>query len=193
MNFKLGSFIKFFSPYKKTISLVLIVAAIAIILSFAVSMWLGKLVNLNLPSIGSITTLGVEAYWDANLTDKIDEGEKVDWGTILVGSTNNVTIYLRSVSNIPTHLGIEITNLTFSSANETVLYPPQNISSYMHLTWNYNGDLVNPNDVIPVNLTLRAEYSSDFINYLSSNNIRSFSLNIIINTSEYENNLYPTR
>ena len=171
---------------KKTILLILAVASITLLISTTISILLTRTGHLDIPSLGTIKTLGVEAYWDQNLTDKIDEHEKIDWGTLWIGSSNNVTIYLQSISNIPTTLNPPIiANLTFNSTNQTVILPPQNISKYMNLTWDYDASVVSPHDSIQVTLTLRAEYSLDFINYLNAKDINSFNLDILISTTEY--------
>lgn len=173
-------------PSKKTVLLILTVASITLLVSTIISTWLTRTGYLDIPSLGTIKTLGVEAYWDANLTDKIDEDENIDWGTLWIGSSNNVTIYLQSISNIPTTLNPPIiANLTFNSTNQTVILPPQNISKHMNLTWDYDASVVNPRDSIQVTLTLRAEHSLDFINYLNAKDINSFNLDILIQTTEY--------
>lgn len=183
MKHHLDSLIKFLHPSKKTVLLILIVVVITVILHTFIAIWLSKF-YLPIPSLGTIHTLGVEAYWDANLTDKIDEDEKIDWGTLWLGSSNNATIYLLSLKN-DTILSLTKANLIFYDTDETAIQPPTNISTYINLTWNYNGTIASVGDKIPVTLTLSATYSMDFILYLIENNIKSFSLDIIISTTEH--------
>jgi hypothetical protein len=185
MRHPLNSLAKILHPSKKTVLLVLAVVAITILLSTIVSIWLSKVTNLKVPSLGTLKTLGVEAYWDANLTDKIDVDEKLDWGTLWLGSSNDVTIYLLSISNIETTLNQSKANLAFHNASEVAIHPPNNIATYMCLSWNYNGSRVKPSEVIQVTLTLSADYSSDFISYLVESDIKSFSFDILISTTEY--------
>jgi len=172
-------------PSKKTILLILAVASITILISTIISIWLTRIGNLDIPSLGHLRTQGVEAYWDADLTNKIDEHDIIDWGTLWLGSSSNATIYLLSISNIETTLNLTRANLKFYDINEVALQPPTNISDYMDLAWNYNGSTLGPGDDIQVTLTLSADYSQNFIDYLIKYDVRSFSLDILIHTTEY--------
>jgi len=176
---------KFPHPSKKTVLLVLGVVAITILLSTLISIWLSKVTNFKVPSFGTLMTTGVEAYWDADLTDKIDINEKIDWGTLWLGSSENVTIYLLSISNIETTLNQTKANLAFYNVTEVAIHPPNNIAAYMNLSWNYNGSVVKPGDVVQVTLTLSAIYSLDFVSYLIENGIERFSFDIHIYATEY--------
>ena len=158
-------------PSKQTLLLIATVAAATIIITTFAAIWLSKILNLSIPSLGTIKTLGVEAYWDRNLTNKT---ETIKWGTIWPGSLHNTTFYIRSISNIETKLKLNTTN-----------WNPSDLSSYMNLTWTYNGTVVSPSEVIEVTLTLSASSSYSFIMYLLTNDVKQFSLDIIINTQEY--------
>ena len=165
---------KFLRPSKRTVLLILVVVVTTIVISAAVSILLQRTTNLYLPSLGTIKTLGVEAYWDANLTDKINESEEINWGTLWIGSSNNITIYLRSISNVESTLYVNATN-----------WNPANLSKYMNLKCPRNGTTVQPGEKIQTTLTLSAPYSSDFILYLIANDVKEFSVDVIISTSEY--------
>jgi len=158
-------------PSKKALLLIATVAAATIITTTFAAIWLSKILNLNIPSLGTIKTMGVEAYWDRNLTNKT---ETIKWGTVWPGSSHNTTFYIRSISNIETKLKLNTTN-----------WNPSDLSSYMNLTWTYNGTVVSPSEVIEVTLTLSASSSYSFIMYLLTNDVKQFSLDIIINTQEY--------
>ena len=166
----LNSFISFLLSSKRIILLIIITAIITIIISATISMWLSRTLHFNVPSLGTIKTLGVEAYWNRNLENKT---EIIDWGTIHVGSSRNVTFYLRSICNVETTLYLNATN-----------WNPANISNYMSLSWNYNGTIIHPGEIIQVTLTLSASSSDAFLVYLITNDVRQFSLDIIIGTSE---------
>jgi len=156
---------------KKTLLLIAATAATTILISTLIAIWLTKTTTINVPSLGTIITLGVEAYWDQNLTNKT---QTINWGTIYLGSTQNATLYIRSISNIETTLNLNTTN-----------WNPTNLSNYMNLTWNYNGTTIHPNQVIQVTLTLSAPPSISFIQYLITNDIKQFNFDIIISTKEY--------
>ena len=184
MGHPFNFFTKFPRPSKKTVVLVLAVVAITVLLTTIISIWSSKVTNLKVPSLGTLMTLGVEAYRDVNLTDKIDQDEKIDWGALWLGSSNNVTIYLLSISSIETTLNKNKTNLEFYNASGVAIPAPNNIATYMNLSWDYNGGIVEPGDVIQVTLTLSAYYSRDFASYLIEKDIKSFSFDIHIRTTD---------
>jgi len=172
MRSKIHSFITFLRSSKKTLLLILIVAVTSIAITTTISILLSKIDNLHVPSLGTIKTIGVEAYWDPNCENKTGT---IDWGTVQPGSSQNVTFYLLSISNVEAILHLNTTN-----------WNPTNISNYMNLSWNYNGTTVHPGEIIQITLTLAAPSSSDFILYLITNEVKEFNFDIIIiSTSKY--------
>lgn len=176
------SFDEFLRPSKRTVLLILVVAVITIVIGTLVSILLQRTTNLSVPSLGTIKTLGVEAYWDRNCEN---ETKEVKWDTIWLGSSQNVTFYLRSISNIETTLNLKAMNWSFYNRDKIVVLPPANISQCMNLSWNYNETTIHSSEIIQVTLTLSASSSDSFISYLITNDVREFSLDIIITTSEY--------
>jgi hypothetical protein len=61
---------------------------------------------------------------------------------------------------------------------------PVEISDYLTISWDYNGTLINPDEIIPVTMTLSASSSDDFVNYVVSNEIRRFDFVIHIVASD---------
>jgi hypothetical protein len=152
--------------HKKTLLLILIVSTTTILTNTAISMWLSNFHNLTLPTIGTIKTIGVEAYWDPNCENKT---ETIDWNTVWPGSTKNVTLYIRSVSNVKTALHLNTSNIT-----------PANVSEYLNLSWNYDGTPLNPDGIIQVTLFLSASGDYSFARYLATNKVKDFSIDIHI-------------
>ena len=146
------------------------VATVTILLSSALSIWLNEVTDLYIPSIGNVKTIGVEAYWDENIENKT---EAINWDLIWLGSSKNVTLYLRSASNVETVLQLNTSN-----------WNPKNISKYMILTWNYNGTPVQPSKVIHVTITLSAPLSKPFIEYVLANDLKKFTFDIVIRATE---------
>lgn len=163
----LDSFVKSLRHQKKTILLIVGVAAITLSLSIIIPILLDTMTHLNFPSIGTIHTIGVEAYGGDMKTS--NGTSYLDWGTVYPGLTVNATFYLRSISNVRTTLSLNTTN-----------WNPTNMSNYMPLSWNYSGANINPGEVIPVNLTLSVSSSDAFINYLITNNVTIYSFDITI-------------
>jgi len=159
-------FFTFLRQHKKTLLLILIVSTATVLISSAISIWLSDFHNLTLPTMGNIKTIGVEAYWDPNCENKT---VTIDWSTVWPGSTKNVTLYIRSVSNFKTTLHLNTSNIT-----------PAKVSEYLNLSWNYNGTPLNPNEIIQVTLFLSASGDKSFIRYLINNDVTDFNIDIHI-------------
>jgi hypothetical protein len=111
-----------------------------------------------IPSVGTIKTVGVEAFWDINCTSRVTE---IDWGRVEPGYHVNATIFLRNEGNAPITLSLRTEN-----------WSPSNASDHMTLSWDYAYQTVDPGAVVKVNLTLAV--SSDIIG------ITNFTFDIII-------------
>lgn len=161
----------FLNRSKKTLFLILIVALASVALTTTISIMLSKTSNFTLPSLGTVKTIGVEVYWDQNLENKT---ETINWDEVWVGSSKNVTVYIRSISNYQIILNLNATD-----------WNPTDVSDYMNLSWDYNGTLLNPGETIPVMLTLSIPSSYSFVNYLIDNDVQNFNVDIhIIAASE---------
>ena len=125
--------------------------------------------DVYLPSLGTIKTIDVEIYWDPNGENK---RETLSWDEIKTG-TVNTTVYVKSVSNFRVTLNLNITD-----------WNPVEISDYLTISWDYNGTLINPGEIIPVTMTLSASSSDAFINYLVENEINRFDVAIHIVASD---------
>lgn len=166
-----NSFIEFLRHSKKTVLLILIVAAITLILSTLISMLLSRIYNYDLPSLGTIRTTGVNASI-----------QFIDWGTIYPGTLTNRSFYVQSQSNIETTLNLTAANWTFrdSEGNNVTGSLPIKPAEAMNVTWNYTGTLVSPGEEIYVTITLWASDDARFINYLIDKKVEEFSFDIHI-------------
>jgi hypothetical protein len=143
------------------------VVAITVIFHALIASWLSKSYNLKIPSMGTIYVTGVEAYGgDINSTNG---SLTVDWGVIQVGSSNSVSFYLRSVSNVPVILALSPDN-----------WVPRSIEPFMPVSWNYTGNQIAPGEEISIRIDLKTTTTSAFVDYIVSNKVTffSFSLNI---------------
>jgi len=173
---QLHSFYCFLKASYKTLVLVAIVAIISIASSTLVSMMLSYSdYDVYVPSVGTIKTLDVETYWDQNGENKREtlswdeiKIEKISWEEIKIDPLNT-TVYVKSVSNFKVTLDIFLTD-----------WNPAEISDYLTISWDYNGTLINPGEIIPVTMTLSASSSDDLINYLVENEIKQFEVLIHI-------------
>jgi hypothetical protein len=141
---------------KKSIQIVVACLAFAIIIVVGVSAWVSQTWYIH--NNATMKTVGVEVYWDQALTENV---ASIDWGIFEPGQNKTVRVYIKSVANVPSTLNMSTSN-----------WLPSNASLYITLSWSYNGIVLNPNDVIPVDLTLAASPSIT--------GIKNFSFDITI-------------
>jgi hypothetical protein len=89
---------------------------------------------------GAVKAIGVGVYWNSDGTNMVTS---INWGTLEPGSSTNRTCYIQNEGNSASTLSMNTTN-----------WDPTNASDYISLTWDYGGQLVNPDEIIPVVLTL---------------------------------------
>ena len=132
---RIRSFFGFMKASYKTLFLVAIVAIISVASTTWVSIFLGESDSeINLPSLGTIKTIEVEPYCDANSKNKRETLswdeitiEKLEWDEIRTELVST-TVFVKSVSNLKITLSIFLTN-----------WDPVEISDYITISWNYNG------------------------------------------------------
>jgi hypothetical protein len=117
-----------------------------------------SLIDRTIGNKGSVKAIGVGVYWDENCTNEVSF---IDWGVIEPGFSENVTVYIRNEGNSLTSLSMETTN-----------WNPSNASQFITLNWDYNGQQINPNEVIKVTFTLSVSASIE--------GITSFSFDLVI-------------
>ena len=168
-------------PRKETILLILVVALLTVLITASISLLLEKYDNTRIPSLGTIRTIGVEAYGGSLI--QLSNGDKtLDWGTIYPGTFTKRSFYLKSQSTVPITLQLSTSNWTLLDVNgenaTDFLNMPLNES--LRITWDYNGTPLSPNEEIYVTLTLNATDSIEFVDYLIDYQIREFSFDTII-------------
>ena len=151
---------------KKPRSIVALVLA-CVIFSALITITVSKSLDVIIQNSGRITVIGLEAY--GGDISSANGDFLVDWGTIYVGSSRSVLFYLRSVSNVPTTLIFSVDN-----------WEPKGLEAYMHISWNYSGTQVAPGEEISVRIDLNPVYSADFVDYLITNNVNSYSFSLSI-------------
>ena len=170
-------------PSKKTILLIAAVATIAVIAEGVIAMWLSHsgiininsifnttstgTINFNTTSPGTVNFTGVEAYGGDIKT--INGTNTIDWGTFHVGESKNISFTIKSISNTPTRINYRITELS-----------PNGLADFMTLKWNYSGVALLPQEQIPISFTLSLSASAETINYLTTNKVTNFNLDISI-------------
>ena len=94
----------------------------------------------NIVQANTINGIGAGIYWDQTCTDTITE---FDWGKIQAGSNKTLSIYIRNEDNRPVLLSLSTSN-----------WNPSISTDYMSLKWNYSGQILQINEVIPLQITL---------------------------------------
>jgi hypothetical protein len=117
--------------------------------------------TVTLPSEGTVKAIGIGVYWDSSCSNEVSS---IDWGTAEAGSIKTVTVHIRNEGNAAITLSMNTTN-----------WSPSTASSYISLSWDYSGQPIDPNGVIPVTLTLSVSSSIT--------GISSFSFDIVITGS----------
>lgn len=177
---KRNSFYRRLKSSYKTLLLVAIVAIISVATTSLVSIMLSNSEDeIYLPSLATIKTIEVETYWDPNgenrrenLTWNEISIQKLGWDEVKVNPVNT-TLYVKSVSNFRVTLNMSLTD-----------WNPVEISDYLTISWDYNGTILNPGEIIPVTMTLSASSSDAFIDYLVENEIKRFDVAIHIVASD---------
>lgn len=174
-------FTKSVKQSKKTILLIAIAVLVTLLLSALISSWLSERFSLHIPSLATIETIGVKAYWDSNLSNETTE---LSWPKVYPGTSNNVTLYLQSVSNVKTRLELRASDWTFRNSGNMAVLGPVDRTNYMNLTWNYNNATIDSGQALQVILTLSTDRSDEFVWFLVNNNVKAFSFDIMISARE---------
>ena len=136
-----------------------VISAIFVLLN---GMVFGTLLGrVTLPNIGSIKAIGVGVYWDSSCSNQVTS---INWGTVQPGSTKDMNVYIKNEGNAPETLSLETQN-----------WSPAIASTYISLTWDYNGQVLNVGGVIQVKLTLSV------LNAIEG--VTNFSFDIVITGS----------
>jgi len=107
---------------------------------------------------GTIKAVGIGVYWDLQCTNATSS---LNFGLLEPGQSKNFTLYLKNNGNSPLTLSMTTQNWNPSAA-----------SSYMTLTWNRQGQQINPAQVIQFAIMLSVSPSVT--------GITTFSFDIII-------------
>lgn len=98
--------------------------------------------SVTIPAGGRMKAIGVEVYWDANLTQAVTY---VDWGLLEPGQVKPITVYVLSTGRS----NIDVT-LSMTTANWT----PIEAASFISLSWDRKGYILAPDQSVEAVLTL---------------------------------------
>jgi hypothetical protein len=92
---------------------------------------------------GEVKAIGIGVYMDKNCYHHVTS---VDWGLIEPGSTIDINVFVRNEGNTSATLSISTSN-----------WNPSEATSFVHLSWNYTGEIVEESRVLPVTLSLNVD------------------------------------
>jgi len=140
-------------PRPQALAIYTLVASVLVVSAFAL-----VITQVPIQGTGSIKGLGLGAYWDPQCTNATSS---FDFGALEPGSSKDFALYLRNEGN---------SALTLSMTSEN--WNPVNAADYMALTWNREGQQINPDEVVECVITLSVSENIQ--------GVSSFSLDIII-------------
>jgi hypothetical protein len=118
---------------------------LALVLSALTMGILGAVLSAPYPSDTVSNALWVKGirigiYWNVACTNR---ASSINWGIIDPGSNKTVTVYIRNEGRAAATLSEAVQN-----------WNPSTVSSYVTLDWNYSGQTLRVNQVVPIKLTL---------------------------------------
>jgi hypothetical protein len=101
----------------------------------------------------SVRGFGAQIYWDQGCTNRT---LSFDWGSIEPGLNKTLTVYIRNEGDSAACLSMATSN-----------WAPSAALSYMTLNWNYSGQILNVDQVIPLELILAVSLTISGITHFS--------------------------
>jgi len=142
---------------KQILALLLIVVGL-VSLAYAVTK------TLIIHNIGNVYTVGVEAYWDAEKTNRVTD---INWGSLYPGNSSTKTLWLYN----PGTANVSITKTTNN-------WNPPEAQNYITLNWNPDVKTLLSGECLQVNLTLTIDTA------IADTNITDYSFDIVISATE---------
>ncbi len=146
-------------PKKILLATVFVVAGILVAFVLLDGTVMGTLLGeVTLSNLGTVRAMGVGVYWDIGCSNSV---ASINWGTVAPGSTSDVTVYIKNEGNAAE---------TLSSTAEN--WSPPIAATYMSLTWDYVGQVIDVGEAVQVTLSLTVSNTIE--------GITSFSFDITI-------------
>jgi hypothetical protein len=137
-----------------------IILGVAVLVLLATSTYAFGLLTSQqtLGTTGVTASVNIGLYLDSACTQNLTS---IDWGIINAGENVTFTAYVRNQGN-----------LNASLYKETSNWNPSNMSDYLTLSWDYAGQVLEPDAVLPAVFTLIASPTMEYLG--------SFSFDIVI-------------
>lgn len=95
--------------------------------------------NRPISNVGKIRAVGFDVFADSQCTVVLTQ---IDWGSLAPGEMGAVTMYARNSGNV---------NVTLSY--NTTGWNPASAANYLTIAWNYSGAVLQPGNVLPIQMT----------------------------------------
>jgi hypothetical protein len=126
--------------------------------------------NQTILTTGALQVEGLEVY-GGDLKSQLGKAY-IDWGELGPGASSAVSFYVKSTSNVDVKLGLNVTG-----------WKPSGIKPFMSFSWNQNGVRLSPKQELLVTVNLTVSSSSEFTDYISDNQVQTFSFEMTIYAS----------
>jgi hypothetical protein len=100
---------------------------------------------------GGTNTLETGVYNNYQCTDPLSS---IDWGMIEAGASKNMTCFIKNEGTTAMLLSLKTSN-----------WNPKTAFKEITITWDYDGQPLNPSEVIQVLLTLSVLHTTDLTNF----------------------------
>jgi hypothetical protein len=95
----------------------------------------------SISNTGVIASANLQIYWENQCVNAVTS---VNWGYIEIGKDTNVTVFVKNTGTVPLTLSLMTSN-----------WNPMDLGTYCTLAWDYSGDKIETNSVMPVILILK--------------------------------------
>lgn len=120
-------------------------------------------VTFQIENFATMTTLGVEVYWDLTATRICNS---IDWGELKPGENKTITLYVKNTG------GNDITG-----SMTTTDWEPLEAAKFITLEWDFGVNPLKPDRIRTTRFTLRVSPAIE--------NITHFYFNILVTGTEY--------
>jgi hypothetical protein len=135
-----------------------VAVALVAVVGFALA---AQYFQVKIPTVGNIVTVDVAVFSDPACMTQI---VLIDWGTVAPDESKTIICYIKSLSNVDSSFSMSAANWNSTQA-----------SLYLSVSWNREGYLAKPNEVVPASFTLHVDSAVQ--------NVTGFSFDIIISAT----------
>lgn len=122
----------------------------------------GIISTQSIPSDGTITAVDVGVYSNIECSQNCTS---ISWGSLYPSNSTTRTVYVKNIGTVPITLSMTPVN-----------WDPTDASTYLTLTWNQQGTVLDVGDSVTATLTLTVA--------ADTGDLQDFNVNIVISGAE---------